>query len=123
MTAQLPDSSLQLAEKIQAVLEDMKGKDILSINMENISDFTDVMIIASGTSGRHLKAMADSLIETLKKSNINPIGTEGQDTNDWVLVDYGDAIVHLMLPEVREYYDLERLWKARPAGTSQSTDQ
>ena len=68
------------------------------------------MIIACGTSNRHVKSLADSVIEQCKKSGVRPLGVEGQDKSEWVLVDLGDVVVHLMLPATRQFYDLERLW-------------
>ena len=79
--------------------------------MREITSVADNMVIASGTSNRHVKALADSVADAAKSAGFPPIGTEGENTGEWILVDLGDVIVHLMLPATREFYDLERLWK------------
>lgn len=101
-------------DKLQTIviqaLEDLKAEDIRHINLEGVSGFTDRMIFASGNSNRHVKSIAQSVIEASKKAGISPLGVEGEDIGDWVLVDLSDIVVHVMLPETREFYDIERLW-------------
>jgi ribosome-associated protein len=101
-------------DKLQQIvidaMDDLKAEKINHINLEGISGFTDRMIFASGNSNRHVKSIAQSVVEASKKANVPPLGVEGEDIGDWVLVDLGDIVVHVMLPETREFYDIERLW-------------
>ena len=73
------------------------------------------MVIASGTSNRHVKSLADTVIDTCKKNGVRPLGLEGTEKSEWVLVDMGDVVAHIMLPATREFYDLERLWETEEA--------
>ena len=91
-------------------LEQLKAVDIVVIDVRDRASFTDFMIFASATSNRHASAVAESVIEAAKQSDTPPLGVEGQDIGEWILIDLGDAIVHIMLPEVRAYYELEKLW-------------
>jgi len=100
----------ELLKKVTQVLEDMKARDISVIDVSGMTSITDSMIVASGTSDRHVKAIADELVEKMKASGARPLGVEGADQGDWVLVDLGDIVVHLMLPRVRDFYNLEKLW-------------
>jgi ribosome-associated protein len=101
-------------EKLQQLvidaLEDLKGVNIGVVDVRGKSDITDVMIIASGTSNRHVKALAENVVEKAKQQHVMPLGVEGERQAEWILVDLGDVVVHVMLPEVREFYGLERLW-------------
>jgi len=100
-----------LKRLVLETLEDMKAQNVKVLDVRQLTDVTDVMIIASGTSNRHVKGMAAQVRDRLRESaRIRPIGVEGESEGDWVLVDLGDVVVHLMQPETREYYDLERLW-------------
>ena len=99
-----------LSQIVVNALDDLKAVDIHIINVRGKLDITDVMIIASGTSNRHVKALANSVIVEAKNRGITPLGTEGEREAEWVLVDLGDVVVHIMLPSVREFYGLERLW-------------
>lgn len=94
----------------QNALSDLKGQNIELIDVAAISDVTDTMIIASGTSTRHVKALAANVLDALKEYNLLPIGVEGLEAADWVLVDFGSVVIHVMLPETRRFYDLEKLW-------------
>ncbi|MDG2019410.1 MAG: ribosome silencing factor [SAR86 cluster bacterium] len=98
-----------LKNKIIATLEDIKAVDPIAIDVKKISSLTDFMVIASGTSDRHINAMSERVIEGLKK-DISGMKIEGQGGGDWLLVDAGDVIVHLMSSDAREFYDLESLW-------------
>lgn len=99
-------------ELVINALEDLKADDITIIDVKGINSLTDEMIIASGTSNRHLSALADNLIIKAKEAGVPPLGVEGRNGSDWVLVDMNDIIVHLMLPRARSFYNLEKLWSA-----------
>lgn len=108
--------SRTIVEAALASLDDDKAVDPVLIDLAGKTTIADAMIIVSGTSNRHVAAMADHLIERLHKSGVRSVRVEGKATADWVLVDAGDVIVHLFRPEVRAFYDLERMWEAeRPA--------
>ena len=102
--------TISLKDKIIESLEDIKAVNPVVINVKKISSLTDFMIIASGTSNRHIAAISEKVINRLKKNKIKEVKIEGQGDDDWVLVDAGDVIVHLMSSEAREFYDLESLW-------------
>jgi len=99
-----------LQERIVQLLDDAKAQNIVVLNVSNISSIADYMVIATGTSSRHVSAVADRLIDSLKQEGARAWGVEGQDTGEWVLVDFGDVIVHVMQAETREFYQLEKLW-------------
>lgn len=100
----------ELKNKILESLENIKAVNPIAIDVKKISSLTDFMVIASGTSNRHLAAMSDKVIEGLKDSNVSGIKIEGQGGDEWLLVDAGDVIIHLMSSEARDFYDLESLW-------------
>lgn len=100
----------QLKDKIVAALEDVKGRQIVALDVRELTDMTDYMVIASGTSNRQVKALAENVIAEMRKEDLKPIGSEGDAEADWILVDYADVVVHIMLPEARAFYELERLW-------------
>ncbi|MEH6575899.1 MAG: ribosome silencing factor [Amphritea sp.] len=100
----------QMISIVQAALDDMKAKDIVELDVTEKSSVTDRMIIASGTSRRHVISIAQHVHEQVKGKGILPMGIEGEDTGEWVLVDLGDVVVHIMMPDARSFYDLERLW-------------
>ena len=100
----------KLKNKIINSLEDIKAINPVAIDVTKISSLTDFMVIASGTSNRHIAAMSEHILEGLKETNISGIKIEGQGGDDWVLVDAGDVIIHLMSADAREFYDLESLW-------------
>lgn len=99
-----------LDKEISTILEDLKAEDIVSLNVRNKSSITDTMIIASGRSTRHVKSISDNIIKKLKKIKIKPLGIEGYSKSEWILIDFGDVLVHVMHPETREFYSLEKLW-------------
>ena len=107
-----------LKDLVVKILEDLKGKDITVLDVKDRTSVTDYMIIASGTSSRHIKSLADNLILEIKKAGERPLGEEGKDASDWVLVDLGDVVVHIMMPSAREFYDLERFWRDAPIDSS-----
>lgn len=96
-------------------LEDAKAKEITYLDVRNLTDMTDGMIIAHGTSTRHVKSMARKVQISTLAENIKPVSCEGEPEGEWILLDYVDFIVHLMTLSTREYYDLERLWDQRLA--------
>ena len=100
----------KLKNKIINSLEDIKAVNPIAIDVTRISSLTDFMVIASGTSNRHIAAMSEHVLEDLKETNISGIKIEGQGGEDWVLVDAGDVVIHLMSADAREFYDLESLW-------------
>ena len=100
-----------LRDLIVSVLDDRKGEDITTLDVRKLTDITDYMIIVSGTSRRHVKSLVDYVIECAKAAGASPLGVEGRETHDWVLLDLGDVVVHVMQAEARAFYDLERLWE------------
>ena len=101
---------LNIKDNIEKILDDNKALNIKSINLKNKSYIADYMIIASGTSSRHLQALSEILVTQLKKLGIDNCRIEGKDSTDWKLVDAHDVIVHIFHPEKREFYDLEKMW-------------
>ena len=95
---------------IEKILDNNKAQNIISINLKNKSYIADYMIIASGTSSRHLQALSEILVSELKKIGLNNCRIEGKESNEWKLVDTQDVIVHIFHPEKREFYDLEKMW-------------
>ncbi|GGX90704.1 ribosomal silencing factor RsfS [Litchfieldella qijiaojingensis] len=100
-------------------LEELKGQDIVTLDVTNLTSVTDLMLVASGTSSRHVSALANNLIEKVKEQGMQPLGVEGRAGAEWVLVDLGDLVVHVMVPETRRLYDLERLWSDLPSDTEE----
>ncbi len=101
---------IEIKNKIEKILDNNKAQSITSINLENKSYIADYMIIASGTSSRHLQSLSEILVAELKKLGLENCRIEGKDSNDWKLVDAQDVIVHMFHPEKREFYDLEKMW-------------
>jgi len=93
-----------------AALDDAKAKDLVVLDVRKISDFTDYMMIVTGTSNRHVISIADKVREKMAGEGIKPSGVEGMDNGDWVLLDYGGVVVHIMRAAVRDFYNLEKLW-------------
>ena len=119
------DPSAQTTEDLKAMvlaaLEDAKANDVRQLDVRRLTDITDWMVVASGTSTRHVLALADHVRTQVKAQGLSPIGTEGESGSDWVLLDYGDVVVHLMLPDTRGFYDLEGLWDDRLSRVVQLT--
>lgn len=99
-----------LLKTVLAAVEELKAKDVVQIDVRGKSSVCDFMVIASGTSTRHVKSIADEVVRFAKKLDVMPLGVEGEREAEWVLVDLGDVVVHAMLPRLREFYALERLW-------------
>lgn len=117
-TAQADGEDLVGTEALEALvidtLEDDKAEDVISIDLTGKSSVTDIMVVASGRSNRHVGAIADHLIQALKDAGHAQIRVEGLKACDWVLIDAGDVVVHIFRPEVRSFYDLEKMWSVTP---------
>jgi ribosome-associated protein len=100
----------RLLDIVLAALDDMKGVDVRVIDVRELTAITDRMVIVSGTSTRHVKALADNVALQAKQHGYQPLGVEGETAAEWVLVDLADVVVHVMLPEIRDFYALEKLW-------------
>lgn len=105
-----PMQAEQVKDHVVAALEDVKGQNIRVLDIGEISDFADYMVVASGSSDTHVKALAREASDRLRGLNVKPLNEDGRELGEWVLVDFGDVVLHVMRPEVREYYDLEKLW-------------
>jgi ribosome-associated protein len=102
--------SRDVVKVVEAALDEMKAVDVKVLNVQKLTDIADTMIVASGNSDRHVRSIADRVVEYAKKAGFRPMGVEGERDGEWVLVDLQDVIVHIMLPRVREFYRLENLW-------------
>ena len=100
---------------VEGALDEMKAVNVKVLDVHKLTDITDTMIIASGNSDRHVRSIADRVVEHAKKAGFRPMGVEGERDGEWVLVDLQDVIVHIMLPRVREFYRLESLWDVSAA--------
>lgn len=107
----------KVTEKLISALEDLKAININTIDVRKLTSITDMMIIASGRSNRQVRAIADKIVETAKQIGLPLLGIEGQKEGEWILVDLGDFVIHIMQPQVREYYQLEKLWVPPPKKT------
>jgi ribosome-associated protein len=104
-------SSRKLVELVVEVLEDMKAQNIRALDVRHLTTLMDTMVVATGRSDRHVKAIAGALVERCKEGGYPPLGVEGQAAGEWVLVDLTDVVVHVMLARVREFYGIETLWE------------
>lgn len=102
----------RLKHLVLDALDDVKANDVEVLDVRELTEMTDVMIIASGTSNRHVKALANSVVSAVKAEGMLPVGVEGEDAGEWVLVDLGDMLIHIMLPDTRDFYAIEKLWFA-----------
>jgi ribosome-associated protein len=114
----MAETSLQ--DTVVNALDDLKARDVIVMDVRGLTSIADSMIIASGTSDRHVRSLAENVIEKCKDSGHRPLGVEGLKDGEWVLVDLQDIVVHVMLPRVRDFYNLEKLW-APPARTGRAT--
>jgi len=101
-----------LLQLVEHSLEDMKAIDVKVLDVSKITSIADYMLVCSGNSTRHVKAIAKELVEQAKANDVKPLGVEGEQEAEWVLVDLADIIVHIMLPKSRDFYNLEKLWSA-----------
>ncbi len=108
--AALAKETALLRRQVVAALDELKAKDVSEIDIRAKASFADLLFVASGTSTRHVKSIADEVVKFVKKAGMMPLGIEGEKEAEWVLVDLGDIVVHVMLPRIREFYGLERLW-------------
>lgn len=109
-TARHPIDVNHLRQHVITALDELKAKDVREIDVRGKTSIADLLVIASGTSARHVKSIADEVVKFAKQAGVMPLGVEGEQEAEWVLVDLGDVIVHIMLPRIREFYGLERLW-------------
>ena len=115
-------NSTEVSHLAVTALEDMKGVDLKVIDIAEKSSIADAMVIVTGTSQRHVRSLAESVRLAAKDANHPPLGVEGGDSSEWVLVDLGDVIVHVMTEETREFYALEKLWSVGPRDREGSDD-
>ena len=108
----------ELTAVITEALDDLKAVNTVTLSVAGLTDMMDTLVITSGTSNRHVRALADNAAAEAKKLGAPALGTEGEDAGEWVLVDFGDLVLHVMLPATRDFYDLERLW-AEPVAPEQ----
>ena len=116
MTANRKEAD-RLVQIVVTALQDLRAVNTVSLDVSGLTDVMDYLVITSGTSSRHVRSLADNVSVEAKKQGIRPLGTEGEEAGEWVLVDFGDVVVHVMLPATRDFYDLERLW-SHPAADS-----
>ena len=115
-------NSEALSDLVIEALDDIKAKDIVKLDVRDMTTVTDYMIVASGTSNRHVQALVENVTEKARQAGHKPIGVEGEEGGEWVLLDLQDTLVHVMLPKVREFYNLEKLWSITTAGDVTATD-
>ncbi len=100
----------QLKQLVVDAIEDVKGADIKIIDVRGKSNVTDIMVIATGNTSRQIKAIADNIVEKAKAAGVRPLGMEGEQHAEWILIDLGDVVAHIMQPAIRDFYNLEKLW-------------
>ncbi len=111
-----------LNNAIITALENLKGKEILTLDVHALTDVMDTIIICSATSNRHSRSLAENMVLETKQQGFRALGVEGLETGDWVLVDFGDTVVHVMQKETRDYYELEKLWSKVPVNRDKSRE-
>lgn len=115
-------NSEELSDLVTEALTDVKAHNITKLDVRNLTTVTDYMIVASGTSNRHVRALANAVADKARESGHKPSGVEGEEGSEWVLLDLQDVLVHVMLPRVREFYNLEKLWSLIPSTGFAATD-
>lgn len=100
----------QLKDLVINALEDVKAVNVKTVDVRGKTAITDYMVIASGTSNRHVKALADNVLKEAKEAGVKPLGMEGERDAEWILLDLNDVVAHVMIPEIRDFYNLEKLW-------------
>ena len=113
----------QLLQVVIAALEELKGQDILTIDVREKTSITDFMVIATGSSSRHVKSLADTVLEKTKEQGVRPIGSEGLDSGEWGLIDLCNVVVHVMQAATRQFYDLVRLWQGAEQSRAQQAQE
>lgn len=116
-------NSEQLSTLVVDALEDVKARDIVCLDVRDLTSVTDYMVVASGTSNRHVKALVDNVAEKASAAGHRPLGVEGEEGGEWVLLDLQDVLVHVMLPKVRAFYNLEKLWSLGTPAEAAATDR
>ncbi len=115
-------NSNKLTDLVVDALDDIKAQDIVKLDVRDMTTVTDYMIVASGTSSRHVQALVENVAEKAKAAGHRPLGIEGEEGGEWVLLDLQDTLVHVMLPKVREFYNLEKLWSLPATNDARATD-
>jgi len=105
----------QLAGVISGVLDNAKAQDTLILDVRKLTSITDFMVITSGRSPRQVRSLTEKVVEAARERGVRPLGTEGENSWEWVLIDFGDVIVHAMQPQIRDFYQLEKLWDVKRA--------
>ena len=117
MSVEQPDNNPMQGDALLSVaqdaLDDLKAVEPVVLDVRSLSSVMDYLIVASGTSSRHVKSLADNVLMKAKDQGVRPLGVEGECAGEWVLVDFGDVVVHVMQPAARSFYDLERLWSVQ----------
>lgn len=106
----LPEAAARLREAVLGALEELKGREPVVLDVRPLTTITDLMVVVSGTSTRHVKALAERAVERAREAGFRPLSVEGEREAEWILVDLGDLVLHVMLPETRAFYELEKLW-------------
>jgi ribosome-associated protein len=115
-------NSEELRDFVVEALDDGKGQNIVKLDVRKMTSVTDFMIVASGTSSRHVQALIEDVTQRAKDAGHRPIGVEGEEGAEWILLDLSDVLVHVMLPKVREFYNLEKLWSFGSSGNLAATE-
>ena len=115
--------SENLKKIIIGALEDIKAVDVVTIAVSSLTDVMDTMIIASGNNHRQVKALANNVLSEAKNAGFSPIGIDGENSGEWILIDFGDIVTNIMLPSSRKFYDLDRLWLLRPENKKEISEE